>query len=836
MSKKYINLEHTIRIIAEKKMQKESGKDSSDKAQDFIRTFVPSALGLGVVSPEERNAMTDAALKSVEKRLPAAAREQFKKPEIKQELEKIPEKVANQQELENIAKKNAAQTPAGKAGEIAAIATGVAGLARGGLQVAKRVLGNRSKKPSSLKKGAGAAAGAAALDALSGGDGPTRGRTGVDATHGHRPTTGTSDTSAKRKSKLKEAIGFGSDKYEGVPSVFTKPIPTIGPDHERTSEKNSSERKRNKQLNSKTLHSDVSEENEDRKKIKNVARPDSDNPKSYKSELGRQGQIKTKIIDESLTKNIFVSIIKESVLSAYSPQTSNRNRNKKMEGGISSSRPGLGDDPKNWKTWKVRTLDQYNPDDPASYVTVAGHPTHYGKKKTINNISYTTPSGETKELTNVRAYVHDTGRAFKNKAAKKGERFDVAIGKDMPGSLGTQPFSMKKHDIRMGWDEPQEKKPEPPAKQDEPVTPSVSSVSKPEKRASLNALSRNIAAEKNKDNEEQQRKKDREEHDKMWAGSTNAPKEYESGGKRKNNKNPLVVLNPPLKHDIQEQSPQRRPGFSGQMQRNLRAGPAGTIATTPEEERQQYKDVIRTIVPGVDAYQKYKEGDVTGAATSAGLDVLSLGTGGAAIKGAITLGKRYLPKLSPKVSAITGKAGHTGATIGAKEVTGGTSATPPTTTVPQPKPPTPTAPTPTAVAAGVGTGVAATTIPSSTAQPKPTEEVPISSPSPAQSAAAAAGREMPTPAKTEPKAPTSSVTPSAAPSSTPSAAPQKPSAPTNIPKPSPAPTKSSGELPDWKQSLERTGGFSFEDGGKKKRKMSESIVLNYIQNNKKINK
>jgi hypothetical protein len=91
-------------------------------------------------------------------------------------------------------------------------------------------------------------------------------------------------------------------------------------------------------------------------------------------------------------------------------------------------------------------------------------------------------------------------------------------------------------------------------------------------------------------------------------------------------------------------------------------------------------------------------------------------------------------------------------------------------------------------------------------------------------------------AKTEPKAPTSSVTPSAAPSSTPSAAPQKPSAPTNTPKPAPAPTKSSGELPDWKENLVRTGGFSFEDGGKKKRKISESIVLNYIQNNKKINK
>lgn len=812
MSKKYINLEHTIRIIAEKKMQKESGKDSSDKAQDFTRTFVPSALGLGDVSPEERKAMTDAALKSAVKKLPPAAKKELEKPEILQKLEKIPGEVAKQQELENIAKEKAAQTPAGKAGEIAAITTGVAGLARGGLQVAKRVL-NRSKKPSSLKKGAGAAAGAAALDALSGGDGPTRGRTGVDATHGHRPTTGTSDTSAKRKSKLKEAIGFGSDKYEGVPSVFTKPIPTIGPGHERTSENNSSQRKRNKQLNSKTLHGDFSEENEDRKKIKNVARPDSDIPKSYKSELGRQGQIKTKIIDESLTKNIFISIIKESVLSAYSPQTSNRNRNKKMEGGISSSRPGLGDDPKNWKTWKVRTLDQYNPDDPASYVTVAGHPSHYGKKKTINNISYTTPSGETKELTNVRAYVHDTGRAFKNKAAKKGERFDIAVGKDMPGSLDTQPFSMKKHDIRMGWDEPQEKKPEPPAKQDEPVTPSVSSVSKPEKRASLNALSRNIAAEKNKDNEEQQRKKDREEHDKMWAGSTNAPKEYESGGKRKNNKNPLVVLNPSLKHDIQEQSPQRRPGFSGQMQRNLRVGPAGTIATTPEEERQQYKDVIRTIVPGVDAYQKYKEGDVTGAAISGAVDVATLGVGGLAKR----LGGRFLGRGTSKPVVTQPKPS--------------TPTAPPTTTVPQPKPPTPTAPTPTAVAAGVGTGLTATTIPSSTVQPKPAEEVPIPSPSPAQSAAAAAGREMSTPAKTEP-----SAAPSSTPSSTPSAAPQKPSAPTNIPKPAPAPTKSSGELPDWKQSLERTGGFSFEDGGKKKRKMSESIVLNYIQINKKINK
>ena len=138
----------------------------------------------------------------------------------------------------------------------------------------------------------------------------------------------------------------------------------------------------------------------------------------------------------------------KSTLSAYSPQRP-KSKTIGMEGGYASARAGPGQDPKNAKTWQVRTLQDYKPDDPNSYVTLAGNKKYYGKQVTIPSITYKTPEGKEVTHINVRGHVHDTGRAFRRTGK---ERFDVAVGRDMPGNLGDQPFSMKSHTLRKGWD------------------------------------------------------------------------------------------------------------------------------------------------------------------------------------------------------------------------------------------------------------------------------------------------------------------------------------------------------------------------------------------------
>lgn len=141
-------------------------------------------------------------------------------------------------------------------------------------------------------------------------------------------------------------------------------------------------------------------------------------------------------------------------LTAYSPQKSG-SKSHKLEGGYSSSRPGPDQDAKDWKTWKVRGIQDYNPDDPKSYVTLAGHPSQYGKKYTIPSMKYVHSDGSEKELKNVRGYVHDTGKAFKGKDAASGQRFDIAMGPDWkPEHLNRQPWSMKNDvEFKHGWDE-----------------------------------------------------------------------------------------------------------------------------------------------------------------------------------------------------------------------------------------------------------------------------------------------------------------------------------------------------------------------------------------------
>ena len=150
-----------------------------------------------------------------------------------------------------------------------------------------------------------------------------------------------------------------------------------------------------------------------------------------------------------------------SVLSAYSPQ-SQKTKTRKREGGLAAAKPGPGQDPKKASTWQVRTLSDYKPDDPSSYVTIAGHPKHYGQKYTIPSITTKGPEGKPVTHTNVRAYVHDTGGAFGGKDAAAGKRFDVAVSRDLPGSLGDQPFSMKAATIKKGWTTSEPTKPTQP--------------------------------------------------------------------------------------------------------------------------------------------------------------------------------------------------------------------------------------------------------------------------------------------------------------------------------------------------------------------------------------
>ena len=138
-------------------------------------------------------------------------------------------------------------------------------------------------------------------------------------------------------------------------------------------------------------------------------------------------------------------------LSAYSPQRPGSSTSN-MEGGYASSRPG----PDNKS--EVRTLHDYATGT-SQYVTLAGHPSQYGKEYTIPSITYNHPeTGAPTTLTNVRGVVHDTGSAFKGDDAKSGQRFDVATGHDMSDkSLASQPWSMKNDvEFKSGWKQPEE--------------------------------------------------------------------------------------------------------------------------------------------------------------------------------------------------------------------------------------------------------------------------------------------------------------------------------------------------------------------------------------------
>lgn len=103
-------------------------------------------------------------------------------------------------------------------------------------------------------------------------------------------------------------------------------------------------------------------------------------------------------------------------VTAYSPQKSGEG----VEGGYESAKPGL--DGVN----QVRTLEDYFKGD-SEYITISGDPSLNGKEYIIPNIQYKTPAGQTYNLTNVRAVVHDTGSAFKGQPEG---RFDIPVARD----------------------------------------------------------------------------------------------------------------------------------------------------------------------------------------------------------------------------------------------------------------------------------------------------------------------------------------------------------------------------------------------------------------------
>jgi hypothetical protein len=119
-------------------------------------------------------------------------------------------------------------------------------------------------------------------------------------------------------------------------------------------------------------------------------------------------------------------------LTAYSPQDTATNGNSKMEGGQGSAQAGIDGKP------LVRTLEDVRTGK-STYVTLAGDSSTYKNKYTIPSITYLDKSGQSHTLTNVTAYVHDTGNAFKGAGYS---HFDVAIDSNMTTSaLNKEPFT-----------------------------------------------------------------------------------------------------------------------------------------------------------------------------------------------------------------------------------------------------------------------------------------------------------------------------------------------------------------------------------------------------------
>lgn len=119
-------------------------------------------------------------------------------------------------------------------------------------------------------------------------------------------------------------------------------------------------------------------------------------------------------------------------LTAYSPQSNNSNGNTAMEGGQASAQTGI--DGKSL----VRTLEDVR-NGKSTYVTLAGDSSTYKSRYTIPSITYLDKNKQSHTLTNVTAYVHDTGNAFKGAGYT---HFDIAIDANMDtASLNKEPFT-----------------------------------------------------------------------------------------------------------------------------------------------------------------------------------------------------------------------------------------------------------------------------------------------------------------------------------------------------------------------------------------------------------
>jgi hypothetical protein len=121
----------------------------------------------------------------------------------------------------------------------------------------------------------------------------------------------------------------------------------------------------------------------------------------------------------------------ETYATAYSPQQAGSNTIS-LEGGLASSIPG----PDGQSI--VRTLQDFATGQ-STYVTLAGDPTLAGGTYVIPSITYTNASGENITLTNVPAYVNDTGSAFK---AAGTSHLDIPVYTNATaGQLNKQPYS-----------------------------------------------------------------------------------------------------------------------------------------------------------------------------------------------------------------------------------------------------------------------------------------------------------------------------------------------------------------------------------------------------------
>lgn len=113
---------------------------------------------------------------------------------------------------------------------------------------------------------------------------------------------------------------------------------------------------------------------------------------------------------------------------AYSPQRGGS----AMEGGYRSARPGHDGNK------MVSTVEDYRPDDPNSYISLAGDPSQYGKRYIIPQLSWITRDGKPVTYNNVRAEVMDTGGAFKGAGTS---HFDIPVGRDWNNAqMNRQPF------------------------------------------------------------------------------------------------------------------------------------------------------------------------------------------------------------------------------------------------------------------------------------------------------------------------------------------------------------------------------------------------------------